>query len=254
MRDKCLEDMLPNTPTPLICDGIKLTKSFLSSAKPSIITHDQKYEILSHLCANLSLVEQIFVSQKIAATNTIFDEKCFFNSLGYTHIEQINEIKSYLFGYSDSFLIWLSEKKLNIRDFQAFMYDYKKSEHQASLDHLAKLNLSKSLFIKIVDIYFDLLAVKKIEPDYLLKFTHAQPLIKSLEKIRFKNTFSQDEEFEKKLQNIQLNKQIKVKVQREGDSKVLTAELKAKNPYDLKKQATNLLSEIEKINTAWELK
>lgn len=253
MLNKSIESLLPKTPTPLFYGDLRLTQAFLDS-EPSILDSHQIYSALKHLCAELSLCEQILVFNKLDSLANNFSFENYFTSLNYTHLDHIKEIKDKLSLYPTDFINWTIDKKLNIRDFQTFIYDYKSEVHQEVFKHLSSLNLSKNSFIKIIDFYFDLCASKKIDPNHPLKFNQAQSMVKSLEKMRFQKTLEADETLNKKIKNIQISKQIKIKSQREGDTRNLITEIKAKNPTELKKQTELLLLEIAKVELAWENK
>lgn len=239
-----IQELLPQTTVAFSWEGLALTKGRLENPPLNLACPEVSLEeALADLAQETGLVAQIFCAEKLEEK---IDFKKFLEHLGYTQIDRILEIQDFLKSLPDEFKNWLLEKKAHTRDFNFFLYDYNK-DHAEDFKSLALLNPTKSLGFKIIDLYLDLIAQKKIETGFITTFKNADLLFKSLNKKRFEKTLKEDEAFEKELHKFSLKNGLDFKSQRQGDQRLLKAELRFFSIAEGKKQIESLQSQLNEI-------
>jgi hypothetical protein len=180
-----------------------------------------------------------------------FDVAQYFTDSGHSKNQDFEKLLSFIDRLPSSFFHWTESKSFNPKDFRCMIKDFDQSRDTIAFEQIAKLNPTKSSGLQIIEYYFDLLAIKKIEPSYVLDFRKPEALLLSLKRKRFSNTLDQDELFSSKLSKLDLAQSAKVFLRREGDQRLLHLEVKSPSPEALAKDLTMLQKKISDLQDLW---
>jgi|GEM_PF-3339712 len=259
-----LNGLLPKTNCRFTWRELTLTDTNWASQKSYDLSADLSLEravaVLSEglsFCEKLSLAEAAASLTTNTNTNTnshTFDQRLFFKESNYTRFDLIEQIKNLSKELPEDFLRWCALKKLNLKDFRAFLNDYKKNNDSVFFSKLSDLDPTKNTGLQIIEVYFDLCAQKKVSPEDLLSFKNAETLLASLKKKRFSMTLSKDQIIFDELSKIKVAAGVKASLKRNGDKKQIKLELEADSPEQLKEKLQKSLERADSFEKAWNIK
>lgn len=255
LQDKTpsLTELLPKTPCAFTWSGINLSAPEWETQKNYDLSEDLSIEkAVAKLSSTLSLCKKLQVLQaaKISFKGNFSDE-VFFKELGYTRLDLIQKTKELTQSLPFSFLSWCDQKKLNLKDFRIFLSDYQQKEHSKTFEHLALLDPTKSLGLQIIEFYFDLLAVDKINDSDILSFKASEKLFSFLKKKRFSESLSKDQIIEEGLSKLELSPGVKIEMKRNGDKRQIKLEIEVDSPEQLFKKMDKAKSKLKDLKQIW---
>jgi len=207
---------------------------------------------LAVLSEDTSFYEKLAIAEE--AENNIaddFNRELYFKESNYTRFDLIEQIAHLSKKLPNDFLNWCSSKKLNLKDFRAFLNDYKKENDQAFFSKIYDLDPTKNTGLQIIELYFDLCAQNKITGDDLLQFKKAELLLNFLKKQRFSNALSKDQLISDELSKIKIAAGVKAALKRNGDKRQIRIEIEADSPEQLKAKLEKSLKSARYFEDAW---
>lgn len=205
---------------------------------------------LAHFSKGLSFIERLEVLDKLQTLKKVNFED-YFSALNMRfdknlHGKVLEKMKS----WPNGFLTWAKEKDLNPKDFRIFLNE-EGARLLKLLSIVVKLSPTKSRGLQILDLSLDLLATHKVTLEKLSEFTQDQKLLSFLNKKRFSKSLENDELLKEHFSKIELSKDSKLSVLREGDHNIIKLELKALSPEDLEKKMARMQTKMNEIKEAW---
>ncbi len=245
-----ISSILKPTPCSFVWKNILLTESYLSSENSYDLSSDVSLEkALAELSKEETFMSHLKVLETISTED--FTKDLYLKELGYGNISLINDIFAFSKTLPKEFNDWSLNKKLGPKDFRAFMNAYSKDIDFNNFIKLAELNPTKSNGLQILEYYFDLMATKKIDADFITTFKSPEKLLISLKKKRFANSLNKDNHISDMLSKIDLSKGVKVELKRIGDQRQLKLEIHSPSPEQLITHLNKTSQKIEDISKAW---
>lgn len=250
-----LSSLLPKTKCKFTWRQLVLTKTDWSSKNSYDLSADLGFEkTLAVLSEDLSFCEKLKVSTLASKQDvTAFDQELFFKEAGYTRYDLIEQISKLSATLPADFLGWCASKKLNLKDFRAFLNDYNTTNDEVFFSKLSDLDPTKNSGLQILELYFDLRAQKKIALEDLMSFKNAELLMTSLTKKRFSAALSKDQLISDELSKMKISSGVKTTLKRSGDKRQIRLELDADSPEQLVTKLEKSLKHIESFKKAWNL-
>jgi len=248
-----LTELLPKTNCRFSWGEIPLTETKWEGSDSYDLSAELTFEkALAVLSENLSFCEKLkIVSSVQTSDKTAFSSKLFFEEAKYTRYDLIEQVRKLTESLPESFTQWCSHKKLNLKDFRAFLNDFKKENDSTFFAKLAELDPTKNTGLQIIELYYDLCAQNKIEVSELLKFKNAETLMNSLNKKRFSVSLSKDQAIAAELSKIKISSGIKASFKRNGDKRQIKLEIEADSPEQLQEKLEKSIKRTEAFKQAW---
>jgi len=251
-----LTKLLPKTNCRFSWGKTPLTETDWKSSDSYDLSADLTFEkALAVLSENLSFCEKLKLASLAQSQNlpdaTDFNSELFFKEANYTRYDLIEQIRKLTDSLPEKFTTWCSQKKLNLKDFRAFLNDFEKDKDSTFFIKLAELDPTKHSGLQIIELYFDLYAQNKIEVSELLKFKNADSLMSSLNKKRFSVSLSKDQIISDELSKIKISRGVKASFKRNGDKRQIKLEIEADSPEQLQEKLEKSIKRTEAFQEVW---
>ncbi len=210
-------------------------------------------ESLAYFSKTLSFFSKLELLDEVQKEYDVDVKKYFACFSFYLDLNLYNRIAKVKLKWSNEFLQWVKEKDLNPKDCRTFIYADDEADLNFILDKVSMLKPSKMNGLKIIDLYLDLKAYNMIDESLIKEFKTDQSLLKHLHKLKFKEAFKRDEQLDLHFSKIDLLKNVKLKVIREGDMNKIELNIRAWGPADLLKQMESVQKKIKEIKNAWSI-
>jgi hypothetical protein len=232
-----------------------MTETEWSSGSSYDLSLDLSFEkALAVLSEDTSFYEKLAIAEEASSTNIEnFDRELFFKESKYTRFDLIEQISELTRSLPKGFLKWCSSKKLNLKDFRAFLNDYKKEKDSLFFAKIADLDPTKNTGLQIIELYFDLCAQKKITSEDVVTFKNAELLLSSLKKKRFSQALSKDQLISDEFAKIKLTSGVRASLKRNGDKRQIRFEIDADSPEQLQAKLEKSLKSAESFKAAWDV-
>jgi len=223
------------------------------SASVYDLSADLSYEkALAVLSEDLSFCEKLAIAE-VAELENDFDHEVFFKEARYARFDLVEQVKRLHKVLPDGFINWCIRKKLNLKDFRAFVHDFSPQNDSTFFDRLAHLDPTKHTGLQIIEFYFDLIAQTKISTNDIINFKKADTLLAYLQKKRFSAALTKDKKIEDEISKIKIASGIRASFRRTGDKRQIKIELEADSPEQLKNKLEKTLEKTESFKKAWSL-
>ena len=253
IKTTTLTKLLPRTYCRFSWGNVPLTETEWESSDAYDLSADLTFEkALAVLSENLSFCEKLKIASFVQTSDiTSFNSELFFKEAKYTRYDLIEQVRKLTESLPNIFTQWCSHKKLNLKDFRAFLNDFKEQKDGPFFTKLAELDPTKNTGLQIIELYYDLCAQSKLEVSETLKFKSAETLLTSLNKKRFSVSLSKDQVISDELSKIKISGGIKASFKRNGDKRQIKLELEADSPEQLQEKLEKSIKRAEAFKQAW---